>query len=349
MPRGWERRGATIRAYVTVDGRRYWRTFPATARDEDIQLWRAQTRRRQKWLARAGVPLVGTLEEDVTLYLSTFTGRHPETQSQRQRHLEDWARAFRGRTRESLQPAEIEAQLASWREERHYTPATLAKVRQSLYQLYAVLDRGTGVNPVDAVPTPAAAPLQPRGVPMAVVAQLLARIKASKTKARLTLIAYAGLRPSEIRRIQAEDWDETSLLVRTGKGGEVARVPLLRPARAALEYLGRKGALGGFTNAPLGKAMREACAALTAAKKLKAPLHVRPYDLRHSLGSAVYQHTGDQRAAQAALRHKSIVTTHRYTLAAVDPRLTAAFDAIGAAVPALQLVPKEEPRRKARR
>jgi integrase len=48
---------------------------------------------------------------------------------------------------------------------------------------------------------------------------------------------------------------------------------------------------------------------------------LRPYDLRHSFGSAVYAATGDLRAAQQLLGHASQRMTDRYTLSAVPERL----------------------------
>ena len=50
---------------------------------------------------------------------------------------------------------------------------------------------------------------------------------------------------------------------------------------------------------------------------------VRPYDLRHSFGSAVYAASGDQYAVQQLLGHAQSRTTERYTLAAVSGRLKA--------------------------
>jgi hypothetical protein len=40
MGRGWRRRGSTIEARVTVNGKVQTRTFPGTATDAEIQEWR---------------------------------------------------------------------------------------------------------------------------------------------------------------------------------------------------------------------------------------------------------------------------------------------------------------------
>ena len=57
---------------------------------------------------------------------------------------------------------------------------------------------------------------------------------------------------------------------------------------------------------------------------LHIPSGVRPYDLRHSYGTAMYRLTGDEHAVQQLLGHAKIEMTHRYTLGGVDARLRAA-------------------------
>ena len=67
---------------------------------------------------------------------------------------------------------------------------------------------------------------------------------------------------------------------------------------------------------------------------LHIPSGVRPYDLRHSYGTAMYRLTGDEHAVQQLLGHAKIEMTHRYTLGGVDARLRAAVAAFdGAKVP----------------
>lgn len=67
---------------------------------------------------------------------------------------------------------------------------------------------------------------------------------------------------------------------------------------------------------------------------------VRPYDLRHSYGTAVYRATNDIRAAQNLLRNKTLAVTMRYTLAAVDAQAQAASDALERAQPSATTVPR---------
>lgn len=55
---------------------------------------------------------------------------------------------------------------------------------------------------------------------------------------------------------------------------------------------------------------------------------LRPYDLRHSYGTAVFAATGDIRSTQVLLGHSKAEMTHRYTLGAVDARVREAVDRV---------------------
>jgi integrase len=198
-------------------------------------------------------------------------------------------------------------------------PATVNKVRQALYQLYAHLDAGTGLeNPVAAVPTRKPPELEPRALDVALVRQALAQLPRSKTKARLIVMAYTGLRPEEVRRIERRDWSPRAprqMFVRTAKGGMRVVHPLTRAGAAAMRYFVARDAFGPFTAAPLERWWK-------AAVKAVAPdLDSTPYDLRHTYGTELYRATRDIKATQAGLRQKSVSMTMRYVQAAVAPVL----------------------------
>jgi integrase len=55
---------------------------------------------------------------------------------------------------------------------------------------------------------------------------------------------------------------------------------------------------------------------------------LRAYDLRHAFGTELYAKSGDIRATQVLMGHSTPQLTHRYTLAAVDPRVQAAIAAM---------------------
>lgn len=349
LPRGITRTSTGYLAQVMVRKHRRSARFPVATPIDEITDWIARTRLELRRRVPGGEATPHTFGADVATYLSRWHAArvHPVTRAQRERYLALWASVFGHRSRHSLKTSEIAAQLAEWRDHgmpddghrltkagkpkrarpTRLAPATVAKLRQAIYQVFALLDRGAGViNPVEAVELPPPRPLEPRGVPMATIDAVFAAMPASSTRDHLALVAYAGLRPSEIARIQpgtdvTRTGRQTVLLVRTAKGGTPSAQPLLPEAAEALERLQASGRLARYDSAVGGLALRRACTAAGV-----APLRV--YDLRHSFGTAVLQAT-DQRTAQAALRHASIQTTHRYTLSAVPERVAVALRLIG--------------------
>lgn len=347
LPRGITKTPSGYLAQVMVRRHRRSARFSVTAPLDEITDWIARTRLTLRARLPGGDAQRHTFGADVNDYLSRWHGQdvHPVTLAQRERYLRLWASVFGHRSRHSLKTSEIAAQLAAWRDAglpavaavtkkghpkrtapTHLAPATVAKLRQAIFQVFALLDRGAGVvNPVAAVELPPPRPLLPRGVPMATIDAVFAVMPASSTRDHLALVAYAGLRPSEILRIRPEDVThegrQAVLLVRTAKGGAPSAQPLLPEAAEALARLQASGRVARYDSAVGGLALRRACTAAGV-----APLRV--YDLRHSFGTAVLQVT-DQRTAQAALRHASIQTTHRYTLAAVPEQVRVALRLIG--------------------
>jgi len=341
---------------VCVRGHRRSARFQVGTPLEDMRDWQDRERRELRRAVPGASLQAGTFGADVQTYLHRWHADavHPETRKQRVWYLTLWAARFDGRRRHSIRTDEIADQLAYWRDHglplkpmpdghrrrrtppTHLAPATVAKVRQAIYQLYRVLDRGTGrANPVSEVELPPARPLEVRGVSMALVDAVFAHLPTGASRDRLALMAYAGLRPCEVMRITPHDFCDgvsPTLLVRTAKGGHASTLPLLPEAATAVRQLLASHALGVFTSAPIGRILHSACARVTTAQRLSPPLHLRPYDLRHSFGSAVLG-AADQRTAQAALRHASITTTHRYTLQAVPARVQTALKVIETRLP----------------
>lgn len=119
-----------------------------------------------------------------------------------------------------------------------------------------------------------------------------------------------------------------------GAGTSARAVPLTNEAVEALREFIACNAFGPFSHSSLWKTFSLARdAALEKYPKDRAHLlGLRPYDLRHSFGTALYTATGDIRATQLLMGHSRVEMTHRYTLGAVDQRLAgaiAAFDAAG--------------------
>lgn len=164
---------------------------------------------------------------------------------------------------------------------------------------------------------------------------------AALTKARLRVAAYVGLPKAQIERLKPEhvDFDGMTILVlgrKKGKGTRTTRLPLLEQGADALRLFFASGAVGKTYSASSAARSwwrgirtmvdrvaltdwRAAKAALDTLQAFKA----RPHDLRHSFLTGFYMQTGDIRATQGMAQHADGRMTHRYTLAAVDPRLKA--------------------------
>ena len=128
-------------------------------------------------------------------------------------------------------------------------------------------------------------------------------------------------------RIQPTDWDERggTLLTRTAKGGPAATLKLLPQATQALRELARLKAWGVYWAAPVSRAFQAAVTAAgyghLVAKGDGARGQLVPYDLRHCLGTLIYQQTGDLKAVKESLRHSTLKLSERYMAAAVSPML----------------------------
>ena len=212
------------------------------------------------------------------------------------------------------------------------TASTVKHRRTALLHLWHRLDGKDAATPVRRSLVPAEPEPEPRGLPYSLVQDLLDAIPeqgqgvkgrmrdcASKTKARLTLMAYTGLPPRTIMRLRPRDvrWDAGAVFIqgrRKGKGTKGQTIPLTSAGLEALRRFDEVDCWGSFSTSSAWKSFQGTCARpdLTG---------LRPYDLRHSFGTAVYAATGDLRATQQLLGHASRATTDRYTLAAVPGRL----------------------------
>ena len=137
----------------------------------------------------------------------------------------------------------------------------------------------------------------------------------SAAKVRCRVLAYTGMRPSELMRYRPEHWDRTTdtLVVFTGKGGRTRTIPLSTPAAEALKNLESLGAIGPFSMSTVRRAF------IRAAERIGIR-GVRPYDLRHSYGTALYRAAGDTRLVEEVLGHSDTRMTERYTLATCRKR-----------------------------
>ena len=315
--------------------------FPPEATIEEMKDWLYATRARLRTARTSddrtgrGTPAAATtLADDVALYLDAYLGDvHPSTRTNRERYLRAWVTVFPNRSRQSLSTDEIAQALADFGRDgivrdKPLSADTLYQVRLALYRLYEALNTDAEVNPVRRVPVPKATKPEPRGVSYEIVKAILAQLKpGTPTTARLLLMAYTGLRPCEVMRIQPTDWNVTAatLLTRTAKGGPAATLKLVPQAEQALQELARLKAWGPYWAAPVSRAFQAAVTAAgyphLVAKGDGARGQLVPYDLRHCMGTLIYQQTGDLKAVKETLRHSTLRLSERYMAGAVSPML----------------------------
>lgn len=342
---------------VRVRGTLYTKRFKPTASQAEMQDWRAAIRvdalRREAKRSTRRIAS-GSFAEDVETYLKAVTTM--PTYAEREAHLRGWVTAIgnddkgKPRKRSDITSDEIRAILQGWRlrgkrkiahvfdwrtrrpiiVELGHVPMSESACnhrRTALMHLYTVLDGKSAVNPVRDVPRFREADPEPRGIPMAVVQTILDAMPDSATKARCLVMAWTGLPHATLMQIKPEhvQWETQTVYVprrRKGKGTKARVMPLLPQGVHAFRQMATFEAWGAFSRDSLRGSLHRAC------DKVGVP-RIRPYDLRHSFGTAAYEASGDIRAVQVLLDHSDAKLTARYTLGAVDVRVQATLDAMG--------------------
>jgi len=329
-----ERTPHGFRASLRIAGVLHQQRFPQDTPLYEIKKWLLTTEMRYR---RQPGRKTGRFEDDARAYLETV--RAMPTFEQRRQHIDEWIAVFGARRRDSITGDDIAAQLHAWRSmprtitkrggkqvEITLSAAAVNKRRTALMHMYSVLDGKAERNPVRDAPKFAEPAPAPRGLAFETLARIFRQMPASKSKARLMVIAYTGIPPAQLRTIQPSDVDLVRGTVavegrRKGKGTAGRIVPLIPQAITAFRLMAREDAWGPFTLPPLARALDR------ARKAAKVKAHIRPYDLRHSFGTEVYRRTGDIRATQILLDHSTERLSHRYTVAAQESRVQAAIDA----------------------
>jgi integrase len=333
----------------------------------------ARTKKIQEMTARAKAGLLprGTFAADAAQYLRAVKAL-PEYE-QRVRDIGLWVAIFGDRARSSIQPWEIREVRDRWLTvgpkmvmrkapgqkgayvaiDTPLAPNTVCLRMRALENLWTVLDGRTATNPVREVPEPADRDPEPRGLPYNIVEFILDFMPPSKTRARLRVMAYVGLAPVEIKGIDRDrdlNLREPSVWIRRrrkGRNGKMA-APVVQPLNAygvrAFKEFVAADAYGPFSTSALWKRFKAAVRRADRAQPSLglAALRLRPYDLRHSYGTAHFAAGRDIKATQEALRQRNAVTTSRYIAAAVAPAMREASDK-------LELLIRQQQRTKAGR
>lgn len=366
LPRGIRRTPHGYEANVGVHGKTIWKRFrfPAGTTEqqaiEEMQVWRWSQKPRPAPIAPP-TPLRTdsgeTLQQAVDRYLPAKAAM--PSYKDRVRELNDWMAALGADTpRASITRVQIQSQREQWVLEGK-SASWINNRLNALSNLWSVLDGRRAPNPAREVPLVDRPDPEPRGLPYALVAQILAAVPErarrergkgylkdpgqSKTKARLAVIAYTGLAHIQVKRLQPADVNLTHgwVFVRSRKKGAPGRPkgrvkPLTPEGIAALTHFAAVDAWGTFSNSSMWKSFQRACLSLANKPHVKRRwlkqgidlTQIRPYDLRHSYASAVLAGTGNLAETQQLMAHADLRTTMRYALAAVPAHLTAAVQRV---------------------
>ena len=257
---------------------------------------------------------------------------------ERERDIGLWISEFGERRRDSITTHEIARVLQRW-ETQDYAASTLNHRRGALLNLWTRLDGKNASNPVAPIPRFREPRPEPRGLSWTEVDRILAAMPdrglpvagqalddASKSKARLAVMAFTGLTQSQLKHLRPEDvfWRESAIRAparHKGKGASAQVLPLTQRGLEALVRFAELECWGDFSSASLNKSFQRACAKLGLAEK-------RAYDLRHTFGTEMYRRTHDPLVVQQLMQHRSPETTRRYILGAVPDALQRAVDAV---------------------
>ena len=250
-----------------------------------------------------------TLAHDARRYLdqveSTLIGS-----AERRRDVEAWLPGFGHLRTVSLSddPAALNAQLHEWRRGR--AASTCNHRRHALLHLVRVLyGRRASLDLADLVRFPLP-PARPRWIDRAHIEAVLDQLaRQTKTAARLRLMHWTGMRPSQMGRLTRADFrldDPVPFVaVPRGKGGRLAAIPLVDDALDAIRDFLAADAFGPWSTQSANKAIRAA-----AQKAGRAPFTV--YQIRHSFSTGL-RHTGaDLADIQDLYGHSDADTTRIY-------------------------------------
>ena len=304
---GLYRDGSGLAAVVHANGYRRELRFPATT---PIRTVRAAADELRAQLRKLPTSERSTLAADAPRYLQRVEATLASFVD-RKRHLEAWLPRF-GHIRTLLlgqHTTALNDQLQQWRE--RLSPASCNLRRDALTNCVKVLyGRRAVLELVDVIrfrrePAPA------RWIPRTHIEAVLARLAPhSKTEARLRLMHWTGMRPSQMGRLTATDFhlDETPIpfvIVPRGKGGRTAAVPLVPEGVAAARAFLAANAWSSWSCPSANKALARA-----AARAGVEPFTV--YVIRHAFASAL-RHTGaDVADIQDLYGHTDPATTRIY-------------------------------------
>ncbi|HYZ92529.1 MAG TPA: site-specific tyrosine recombinase XerD [Actinomycetota bacterium] len=211
---------------------------------------------------------------------------------------------------------------------------TLAAVRH--FHRFCVREGIAAQNPASLVDGPARGLSLPKALTPEVVERIIEAAAGSspaqlRDRAMLELLYGAGLRVSELVRLDVDDVDLDDRTVRCiGKGDKERVVPIGEPGAAAVRRYLRQGrgelaTAGRLTHALFlrvggGRLSRQSAwkCVKRYASRVSPGTRVFPHALRHSFATHLVAGGADVRVVQEALGHARLSTTQVYTLVTRD-------------------------------
>lgn len=344
---------ATVRIGGSRDGAQIVRrqAFPLGTSIPTMQAWQFDQKHELYHTRPTAAP--GSLAADIPVYLATLpAGRYKADSTELLAH---WAALpLAQQSRAAITRLDVLAQITAWTD-AGAAASTCNRRLSRLRKLYHAFDGPTAPNPTDKITFLRQPEGDARDIPFHVVKKILDALpdrgraerfqeapKVSLTKLRLSVMAWTGMAPASIARIQPRDLDVDGarLFLRPrqkGQGSAGVWVALLPAALEAVRAFIAAGLCGQtWSNASMGQTWRRG---IKRARKLAIaaedetlvgeldalPPRCKPYDLRHSFGSEIYRQTGDLAATAELMQHRDLETTKRYTKGAVSSRVTAAI------------------------
>lgn len=316
-------------AYIRIQGRLYAKRFPFGTPLKEMKDWR-----RDKEVAiRTGAtiptidPVEWTFREDVLAYFNIIQSM--PSLSDRKYHLALWANVFGGKSRSQITPQMIRSQLETWRQSG-LSAGSCNRRRTALMSLWTTLDGKSARNPVRDVPKYHEGDGELRALSHGIIYRILCRMRPSKTRARLRVIAWTGWPHTQVANLKAEHLDlkHGQAFVtprRKGRGHQADWLPLLPPAVTALKDFDKWDAYGTFSRSAMHSAFARAVGNYNAHRAQydppRRPIVAHPYDLRHSFGVLVAALFKDDQVVQRLMLHSNPLQTQRYIRAARAYRL----------------------------
>ena len=250
-----------------------------------------------------------TLAHDAERYLQQVSGELVGF-SDRRHQIGQWVQRF-GHLRTlalSQHVALLNDQLHQWRET--LSASACNHRRNALTNLVKVLHGRRAAGELIDLVRFAQPPPKPRWLERSHIAEVLAQLTpGSKTVVRLRLMHWTGMRPSQMGRLQPEDFrlDEPTpfVVVPRGKGGRLAAMPLVGEGLDAARDFMALRAYGWWSCPSANKALER------AARKAGRPAFT-VYQIRHSFATGLRRTGSDVADIQDLYGHTDPETTMIY-------------------------------------